>query len=348
MSIDVEHRVLESSVREFTQNEIEPVSNNIESEGISNDLKAKLASQGFLGALAPVEAGGANLDRLGYAILLKEIASVSPSVAFYIFIQNSLVIKSLIKDNMLDIISQVAMGKISGTLVYSSRLNMKNVGHLNKIGDKIEGVVNAVLNSNSNIFIVNIEEENNLYLIDSGYEKLQNHQQLGFRGMGFSPVKFNTSNFKKLSSKIDDIIEDIHLPVSAIAIGIANGAIMKAISYAKERDAFLHKLKDFQPLAFNLSQAYSELDSLNSYLISVAEGQKDLKKELMLKMISLEFAKSASKLSLQVHGGYGYIAEFGVEKFYRDAMFLSLVGGHSINDKIKLSELIFESKAGWI
>ncbi|MGC8662958.1 MAG: acyl-CoA dehydrogenase family protein [Thermoplasmata archaeon] len=346
--MDEEHRVLESVLKEFSQKEIEPINKSIELEGLSTDLKNKLASQGFLGALAPVETGGASLDRLGYTILLREIAAASPSAAFYIFIQNSLVIKSLMKDNELDTISSIASGKMSGTMAFSTRLNMLDPGHIQKNGGKVEGILNSVFNSAGNIFIVNIEEENNLYLLSSGYEKLPNHEQLGFRGVTFSPVKFNSSDFKRLSTKMDDIIEDIHLAVSSIAIGIASGAISKAISYAKERDAFLHKLKDFQPLAFNMSQAYSELDALNSYLIEVAEGEKDLKKELMLKSVSLDFARRTAKLALQVHGGYGYLMDFGVEKFYRDAMFLSIVGGHSLKDKIKLSELIFESKAGWI
>ncbi len=348
MNMDEEHKILESVLKEFSQKEIEPVNKSIEIEGLSTDLKNKLASQGFLGALAPFETGGANLDRLGYTILLREIATASPSAAFYIFIQNSFVIRSLLKDNDLENISSVASGKTSGTLAYSNRLNMLEHGHITKKNNKIEGILNGVLNSNANFIILNVEEENRMYMVNSGFEKMPDHEKLGFRGVSFSPIKFSSEDFKPLISTLDEILDDIHLPVAAIAIGIANGALSKAISYAKERDAFLHKLKDFQPLAFNMAQAYSELDSLNTYLVSVAEGQKDLKKEMMLKTVSLDFARRTSKLALQVHGGYGYLMDFGVEKFYRDAMFLSIVGGHSLKDKVKLSELIFEGKAGFI
>jgi len=344
--MDEEHRVLESVLREFSQKEIEPLNKSIELEGLSAELKGKLASQGFLGALAPVETGGASLDRLGYAILLREIATSSPSAAFYIFIQNSLVIRSLMKDNDLDRIASIASGRASGTLAYSSRLNMLESGYITRNGNRIEGMLNGVLNSNANFIIVGAEDK--LYLVNSGFEKLPDHEKLGFRGVSFSPVKFDTTDFLALSSSMDEILEDIHLPVAAIAIGIANGALSKAIAYAKERDAFLHKLKDFQPLAFGMAQSYSELDALNTYLVSVAEGQKDLKKELMLKSVSLDFARRTSKLALQVHGGYGYLMDFGIEKFYRDAMFLSIVGGHSLKDRVKLSELIFEGRAGWI
>jgi alkylation response protein AidB-like acyl-CoA dehydrogenase len=345
--MDEEHKVLESVLREFSQKEIDPVNKKIELEGLSSDLKSKLASQGFLGALAPVETGGASLDRLSYTILLREIAAASPSAAFYIFIQNSLVIKSLMKNNDIETISSISSGKISGTLAYSQKLNMLESGHIT-FNEKIEGILNGVLNSKADFIIVNNDTENKLYIVRSGFEKMPDHEQLGFRGVSFSPVRFYSTDFKALSTTIDEILEDIHLPVAAMAIGIASGALSKAMTYAKERDAFMHKLKDFQPLAFGMAQAYSELDALNTYLMEVAQGEKDLKKELMVKLISLDFARRTSKLALQVHGGYGYLMDFGIEKFYRDAMFLSIVGGHSLNDKVKLSELIFETKAGWI
>lgn len=345
--MDEEHKVLESVLKEFSQKEIDPVNKNIELEGLSADLKKKLVSQGFLGALAPVETGGASLDRLGYAILLREIASASPSAAFYIFIQNSLVIKPLLKDNDMETISQISSGNISGTLAFSKYLKMSNPGNIDFNGNKLEGTLNGILNSTAEILLTTVNDDN-LYLIKSGIEKLPDHEKLGFRGVSFSPVKISSNDYKKLNSNITEIMEDVHLPLAAIAIGIANGALSKAIEYSKERSAFLHKLKDFQPLAFNMAQAYSELDSLNNYLISVAENPKDLKKELMLKTISLDFARRTSKLALQVHGGYGYLMDFGVEKFYRDSMFLSVVSGNAIDEKMKLSELIFESKAGWI
>ncbi|MEM3333309.1 MAG: acyl-CoA dehydrogenase family protein, partial [Thermoplasmata archaeon] len=87
---------------------------------------------------------------------------------------------------------------------------------------------------------------------------------------------------------------------------------------------------------------------LNEYLISISQGEKDIKKELMLKIVALDFARDVSKLALQIHGGYGYLMDFGIEKYYRDAMFLSVLGGNHIEERKELSSLIFEERAGWI
>ncbi|MVT13076.1 MAG: hypothetical protein GPW16_02180 [Euryarchaeota archaeon] len=350
MMMDEEHRVLESVVGEFASKELEPINKQIELEGIPKELKKRLSSQGFLGALAPYDLGGASLDRLGYSILLKQLASASPSVAFYVFLENSFVIKSiLLKNEVREKIGLISGGEISGTFYYSHLLNFLEPGEIKKIDSKLTGKLNAVINSEANLFIVPADD-GKFYLVESGFHPLDEHEKLGFRGLRFSPVKFDTSikDAIEIPLNVDELIDDTHLPISAIAIGIAQGALNKAIEYAKERSAFLHKLKDFQPLAFGMAQAYSQLDILNEYLINIAQGERDIKKELMLKIISIDFARDVSKLALQVHGGYGYLMDFGIEKYYRDAMFLSILGGNHLDEKMKLSSLIFQEKAGWI
>lgn len=348
--MDEEHRVLESVVGEFASKEIEPINKQIELEGIPIQLKKKLSSQGFLGALVPYDLGGASLDMLGYSILLRQIASASPSVAFYIFLQNSLVIRPLLLlEEPREKIYSISSGDISGTFYYSHLLNFIDSGKIVKDDGKLSGTLNAVLNSDAKIFIVPAED-GKFYLLEKGYTPLQEHEKLGFRGLRFSPVKFDTSisDAKEIPLNIEDVMDSIHIPLSAIAIGIAQGALSKAISYAKERSAFLHKLKDFQPLAFGMAQAYSQLEILNEYLIQIAQSEKDVKKGLMLKIVSIDFARDVSKLALQVHGGYGYLMDFGIEKYYRDAMFLSILAGNHFDDKMRLSTMIFQEKAGWI
>ncbi|HEU13175.1 MAG: acyl-CoA dehydrogenase family protein [Thermoplasmata archaeon] len=348
--MDEEHRVLESVVGEFATKEIEPINKQIELEGIPIDLKKKLSAQGFLGALAPYELGGASLDRLGYSILLKQLASASPSVAFYIFLQNSLVIKSiLLEDDIREKVMSISSGNSSGTFYYSNKLNFLDYGGVVNDGRMLRGTLNAVINSDANIFIIP-DNNGRFYLLENGYSALDEHEKLGLRGLRFSPVRFEVDigNAVELPVNIDEILDDIHLPISSIALGIAQGALNKAIEYAKERSAFLHKLKDFQPLAFGMAQAYSQLDILKEYMVNIAQGERDINKELMLKIVSIDFAREVSKLALQVHGGYGYLMDFGIEKYYRDAMFLSILGGNHIDEKIKLSSTIFQEKAGWI
>ncbi len=348
--MDEEHRVLESMVRDFSEKEIEPINKNIELEGLSPALKQRLSSLGFLGAIAPTDLGGALLDRLGYSILLKELAAASPSVAYYVFLQNSFIIKILQSDEKeRDKINQVSTGNLSGGFIYPKLVNFTDPGNLRIEDGYIKGVSNGVLNSSANFFIVTLDGKT-FYLVEKGFKKLEEHERLGLRGLKFSPVEFSIKieETKIINNVSIDFQKEMNLPAGSIALGIASGALRKAIDYAKEREAFLHKLKDFQPIAFGISDVYSELEILLQYFYNIASSDYDEKKDLLFKIRALDFAKVATKLALQVHGGYGYLMDFGIEKYYRDSMFLYLVTSHYMNDKMRLSELIFETKAGFV
>ncbi len=348
--MDEEHRVLESMVRDFAEKEIEPINKNIELEKISYSLKERLSSLGFLGAIAPPELGGASLDRLGYSILLKELAAASPSVAYYVFLENSFIIKILENDESLrEKIKDVSSGKLSGGFIYPKFANFSNPGDLRIENGYLKGITNGVLNSSADFFIVTLDGEN-FYLVDHGFKKLDEHERLGLKGLTFSPVEFsvNLNELKRIENVKIDFTRETNLPVGAIALGIASGALRKAIDYAKEREAFLHKLKDFQPLAFGISEAYAELEILNEFFSNLASGEYEEMRDLLFKVHTLDFAKRVTKLALQVHGGYGYLMDFGIEKFYRDAMFIYLLTSHYVKERMRLSELIFETKAGFI
>lgn len=348
--MDEEHRVLESMVRDFSEKEIEPVNKAIELEKIGSTLKERLSSLGFLGAIAPPELGGASLDRLGYSILLKELAAASPSVAYYVFLENSFLIKILENDeSQKDRIKEIASGKLSGSFIYPKFVNFSNPGDLRIENNSLIGITNGVLNSSADFFIITLDGEN-FYLVDRGFKKLDEHERLGLKGLTFSPVEFSVDlkNVKRIENVKIDFTKETNLPVGSIALGIASGALRKAIEYAKERDAFLHKLKDFQPLAFGISEAYAELEILNDFFSNLASGDYDEKRDLLFKVHALDFAKRVTKLALQVHGGYGYLMDFGIEKFYRDAMFIYLITSHYVKERMRLSELIFETKAGFI
>lgn len=348
--MDEEHKVLQSVVEGFVNKEIQPISKNIETSGIPDSLKRKLSEQGFTGALAPNELGGTNLDRTGYLILLKELAKESPSVAFYVMMQNTYVINSLIsgKDTV-ELIPDVAGGKKNFSFYLPHLTESKGADKLTINDEYIKGILRGFLNSNADNLIVKVGNDD-FFVISEGFTVKEKDEQLGMRGMPMSTVEFDSSLKQSKRLKIDTVklIESTYLPVSSIAIGIATGAISKSIHYADEREAFNHKLKDFQGISFRLSQTSSQLETLNNNLMLLSSMEPNPMKELMLKVSALDFAIEASKLALQVHGGYGYLSDFEIEKYYRDAMFLTVITSNFLMDREKLSSLIFGSNAGWI
>ena len=189
----------------------------------------------------------------------------------------------------------------------------------------------------------------NLLLVREGLEPVNDQTRLGFRGLRFSSVKVDSSEFEVLGENgpglLEDTLNGMDLEVAAVALGITAGAVAKAIDYSKSRSTFEHPLKDYQPVAFSLSSLKSEEEMLRNFLYS--ESLSGTAK-VMARIKSTQLARSATKQALQVHGGYGYFGDFGVEKFYRDAMALPLLFSRGAIDMQRLSRAVFETKAGFM
>jgi alkylation response protein AidB-like acyl-CoA dehydrogenase len=345
--------LLKKLVHEFAEKEVDPVSLKIEREGISKELIQKIVEKGFLGALAPFEFGGSNLDHGSYIILLEELAKYSPSLAFYVFIQNSLIIKLLLKSGAKKLaeeyIPKIASGEINGAIVLEDILQNSAPAKLDINGKKVTGTKNYLISSDSNIIFTIAGKENMLLVLDNGFKIVSENSKMGFRGLNFSKVEFNSSfteeNIiaKNGAEKImEELLEESDLAIAAISLGMSENVLSKAIEYSKVRKAFESLLAEFQSPAFAMSEYYAELKSLQNYLDTLSVSEPNKKEHLMLKYLATNFARRAAKLSLQVHGGYGYLEDFQIEKYYRDSMALSLLTSNSLRDKIKLANLVLE------
>jgi alkylation response protein AidB-like acyl-CoA dehydrogenase len=347
-----EHQLLRSSVREFAQKNIEGISAKIERDGLRQETIMAMAAQGFIGARVPSESGGAGLDELGYMIVLEELARVSPSAAVKVLITNSLyapLVMAAGKGN--ETLEDVASARVGATVAHAGLLS----GFREQTGvaitkSRAQGVKDYVLNSDAKIVILSANgAPGNLLLVKGGVEPLNDQTRLGFRGLRFSSVKVDSDDFEVLGENgpgmLGEAMDAMDLEVAAIALGICAGAVSKAIDYSKSRTTFEHPLKDYEPVAFSLSSLKSEEEMLRNFIYR--EGLSGTAK-VMARVKSTQLARSATKQALQVHGGYGYFGDFGVEKFYRDAMALPLLFSRGTKDMQRLSQAVFESKAGFM
>ncbi|MEM0097053.1 MAG: acyl-CoA dehydrogenase family protein [Conexivisphaerales archaeon] len=340
--LNEEMQLLKQVIEEFSEKEIDPVALSIEREGLTKEVLNSLAEKGFLGALAPVEQGGAGLDGRGYSVLLEVLARHSPSVAMYVFLQNSLFINPLLKygSNELSqgVIPLIASGKSSGTFV-----NYLLTGNEITIdGSIIYGVANHIPNGSAQMCLVLAKSASGgqLVLLDKGFKAVNDSRKLGFRGLNFSSISFDGASAKSIlisenaEAEIMKIYNESASYISAIALGIGGAALDMAVSYAKERQAFESRLIEFQPIAFLLVKLISEFNVYERYLYGISS----VKDSMMLKELALDFSRRASRTSLQVHGGYGYIEDSGIERFYRDSMALELLTGSYTRDRVELSK----------
>ena len=347
-----EEQLLRSSVREFAQKNIEGAAAKIERDGLRQETSVGMANQGFIGARIPADLGGTGLDERGYMIVLEELSRVSPSVAAKVLITNSLYVPIIMSAGKgRETLTDVASAKVNVAVAHAGSLEGYREGPGVRLeGSRALGVKEFVLNSDAGAVVLTANDaRGTLLLVRSGLRAEDDQTRLGFRGLRFSSVKVESADFEVLAEQgpkfIEGALDGMDLPVAAVALGIASGALAKAVEYSKSRSTFEHSLKDYQPVAFALSSLRSEEEILRSFVYK--EGLTETAK-LMARVKSLELAKRAANYALQVHGGYGYFGDFGVEKFYRDAMALPILFSRGEKDMERLSEAVFESKAGFL
>ena len=345
-----EQDLIRSAVKEFAQKAIQDRALKIEHEGIDQALLQSLAAQGFLGARIPEKYGGSGIDLHGYLTIINELATYSPSVSALVMLVNS-VHAALIGDSDPEMMKKLAAGEATVAAPLSDVLEGSwTATSLQKNGNKLNGKISASTLSKSQYAIVFNRDDGHLYLFRSGVKALEEDLGLSFRGLSNGSMEIDSSDFTVLSEKGQEalkyVVDSLDLEIAAIALGTAKGALDKAIDYVKVRKTFERPLKDYGPVANGLSKLMAEYLALSSFMDAVDE--KDGRGRLSLKVLSVDFAKRATKAALQYHGGYGYIEDTGVEKFYRDAMGLSILFQLPHHDSMRLSKEIFGEKSGYL
>ena len=347
-----EYQLLRSSVRDFAQKNIDSIAVKIEQGGLSPETAKSMALQGFMGARIPNEYGGTGLDERGYMIVLEELARCSPSAAVRVLIANSLFLPLVMASNEeKGSLRDVASAKTNVAVDHCSSLEgHRGTSSVAIEGSRAQGKVGYILNGGADAVIVAANDpQNSLLLVKSGFKKAQEHPRLGLRGLAFSSLTIDTADFERLSENgsklIEAAIDNMDLEVAAVCLGIAAGALAKALEYSKVRTTFEHPLKDYQPVAFGLSQLKADEEMIRGFAYG---GDQTAAGKTMARVRAVALARAATNQALQVHGGYGYFEDFGVEKFYRDAMAFSILFNRSTKDSERLSNQVFDSKSGFL
>ncbi|MEM3851415.1 MAG: acyl-CoA dehydrogenase family protein [Methanomassiliicoccales archaeon] len=338
MKFSEQHELVLDFVDEFAEKEVAPASLEIERNGIDRQLVSKLAERGYLGAVAPEDAGGAALDETSYLLLLERLSYHSPSVAYAVFLQNSLAIKMLLSVGRKDIVRQIATGNALCAVDLAPILSRKNrETHLQE--GHVVGETNMYLADAGRCITVAGDAQGQKLLLCDGFS-FKDVRPLGFRGAVYGRVRLSEETHCEVltldgAEVMRRTLLEASREVAAIALGICEACSDKTKQYASERKAFGSALLTFQPIAFELSLNHARIDALKEYLYRNVAGT--LKDGLAAKMLLLEAALSTARLAMQVHGGNGYFEEYQIEKYYRDAMTLSANTSAVNEDLISLS-----------
>jgi butyryl-CoA dehydrogenase len=359
-----DHKILQGSVRDFVKKEVQPLAIQIdEQHAIPDELIGKMRQLGLLGSYIPEAYGGSDLDILSYAIAVEEVSKACGSSGILISAHTSLACDPInqfgTEAQKKDSLARLASGeKIGCFLLTEAEAGSDPAGMATtyrKDGDHF--VING-----SKIFITNggyrglgivfATRDRSLkhkgisaFIVDlqtAGVEVVRNESKLGIRGSfttDFALKNVRVPEEALLGSEGQgfkiamETLNGGRIGVAAQALGIAEGAFERALAYSKVRKQFGSPISEFQAIQFKLADMYARIETskLLTYRAAWLKGNKKpyATDSALCKLHASETATYVTKEAVQIHGGYGYITEYEVERMYRDAKITEIYEGTS-------------------
>jgi alkylation response protein AidB-like acyl-CoA dehydrogenase len=356
---------LRRSVREFVHAEITPNAQRWDrEETFPLDLMPKLAKMGLLGIRIPEEYGGAGLDALSYALCVEEIARADGSIALTVAAHNGLGTGHLCAygsdEQKRKYLPKAARGEWLAAWALTEPGSGSDSAALRtsarREGDDwvIDGTKTFITNGAIGGFCIVLARTNRslprqqgitAFVIDHGtpgFSVSRHLPKLGCRASDTAEIVLesvrvpDTQRVGELDHGFADTMQILargRISIAAMALGLGYGALDKAVSYAKDRHAFGKPIADFQAVQWLVADAKVELDAaaLLTYraALRLDRGLAFATEAAMAKLFASEASTRACNSALQVHGGYGYVREFDVERHLRDAKLCEIGEGTS-------------------
>jgi len=377
-SLSTEHEILRNSVRNFSIKEIQPLARDLdEREQFSVELTRAMGSLGLFGMVVSEEYGGQGLDNLGYIIAVEEVSRIDGSQAATVAAANSLGSSPIYEFGTEEQKRKYLPKLCSGEALWGFGLTEPNAGsdagntQTTAVLDGNEWVING-----SKIFITNASAEISLgvtvlaktgiredgknelscILVENGapgYEAKEMKGKMVWRASNTSELYFEDCRVPKenLLGKRGEgfhqmlkTLDGGRLSIAAMGLGGAQGCYDRALKYAKERVQFNRPISQFQVNAFKLADMATEIELARMLLYKACwlkdTGKPFTKEAAMAKLYCSEMMSRCANHAVQLHGGYGLMKEYEVERFYRDQKLLEIGEGTSEVMRIVIARLI--------
>ena len=360
MTLSDDHGAIQSLVRDFARNEIAPAAEELDREHrFPYELVAKLGELGLMGIPFPEEHGGGGGDTLAYALAVEELARVDSSVAITLCAHTSLGTQPIAlfgtdeqRERWLpDLCSGRRLGAFGLTEpeAGSDAGNVRTRATLDGGAWTINGAKQFITNAGTDISgLVTItartgdDEISNIVVENGtpGYEQGEPYRKMGWNASDTRPLTFTdcvVPEDQLLGPRGNGFKQFLHIldigriGVAAMGVGLAQGALDEALAYAKERKAFGRSISSFQAIQAKLADMATEIEATRLLTYKAAllkdRGERFTLTAAQAKLKSGRLAVRCSEEAVQIHGGYGYIEEYPVCRFYRDAKILTIGEG---------------------
>ena len=372
-----EHIMIRDMVREFADSEITPVARDLDEQGkFPRDLVDKMGELGLMGIIIPEEYGGAGLDMVAFATAIMELGRADASVAITMAAHTSLGSLPILMygsdEQKNTYLPKLASGEMLGAFGLTEPDAGSDAGatKTKAVRDGDEYVVNG-----GKIFITNAGEAGVLSFTS---QVIENGENLGIAAFSIptdTPGLEVGPKEKKMGWRASDtrqiFFRDMRIPVTsmlgtpadgfktflktltsgrvsigALSVGTAVGAYERALAYSAERSAFGKPINKFQSIGFKLADMATKIEASKLLVYHAAwmkdQGMDITKEAAMAKLFASETAMEVTTEAIQVHGGYGYVREYDVERFFRDAKILEIGEGTSEIQRLIISREILK------
>ncbi len=367
-----EQEMVRTMARRFAEEEIKPIAHDIDQSGeYPWAVLKKMAKLNMLGLTVPKKYGGAGVDPISYAIIIEEIAKVCASTSVIIAVHNSVccypiyrfgneeqkqrLLKPLVRDGWIGgfAITEPSAGSDAGAVRTRAVLDGDNY-ILN--GDKI--FITSGTEAQVIIVLASTDPSRgtrglSAFLVEkgmSGYTYGTVEDKMGVRASATSELVFENCIVPKanlLGREGDGFkigmatLDGGRIGIAAQALGIAEGAMEESIKYAKEREQFGKPIAKFQGIQWMLADMATKIEAARYLVYRAAflkgQGQRFSKESAMAKLYASKIAREVTSDAVQIHGGYGYIKDYAVERMYREAKITEIYEGTSEIQKIVIA-----------
>ncbi len=373
-----EEELFRRSFREFAEGEVRPRVDPMEHAGkLDADLIKQCFEIGLMAIETPEEYGGAGSSFFNAILAIEELARVDASTSVFVDVQNTLVTNAIIRWGNADLkkkyLPQMAESKVGAYALSEAGSGSDAFALKTKAVDKgdfweINGQKLWITNGNeAEIFIVFATVDPSAgykgitaFIVEKNFEGFsvgKKEDKLGIRASSTTELVLDSCRVPKenvlgevgFGYKVSiETLNEGRIGIGAQMIGIAQGAFEAALNYTNEREQFGKKIGDFQAVQFQLAEMAIDIEAARLLVYNAARlkdaGKPFLKEAAMAKVYSSRVAERVSSKAIELFGGYGYVKDYPVEKFWRDSKIGAIYEGTSNMQLQTIAKLIMSGK----
>jgi alkylation response protein AidB-like acyl-CoA dehydrogenase len=372
-----EHLMIQQAARDFAQNELLPgVIDRDEKQEFPAEQIKKMGELGFMGMMVDPKYNGGGMDTISYVLAMEEISKVDASASVCMSVNNSLYCWGVetygTEEQKEKFLKPAATGeKLGAFLLSEPEAGSDATSQRTTAEDKgdhyvVNGIKNWITNGNTASFYIviaqtDIEKKHrgiNAFIVEKdspGVEVGAKENKMGIRGSDTHSISFQDVKVPKENRIGEDgfgfkfamkILSGGRIGIASQALGIASGAYELAVKYSKERKAFGTEISNHQAIQFKLADMATTIEAARLLCLKAAylkdQGEDYTQAAAMAKMYASDHAQWITNEAVQVHGGYGYVKEFHVERLMRDAKITQIYEGTSEIQRIVIARGILK------